>query len=94
MKFYQYPDWASEIIHHYWFLRYTRSFDSARRRKQYRLIAKEKKRLHEAGVEWELVRLLCRHMVNLKNINAEKRWWNAHQASLQNHLEFSEPSGA
>ena len=83
MQFYQYPPWANLIINYYWPLRYARSFDTARIRKQYRLIEKEKKRLHEAGVDDELVRLLCRHMVNLKNKPAEQRFWQAHHKTLQ-----------
>jgi phosphopantetheinyl transferase len=57
-------------------LRYIRCFNEARRRKQYRLIAKEKKRLYETGVDVEVVRLLCRHMANPRNSKAEKRFWN------------------
>lgn len=90
MSFYQYPEWAGGIIHHYWFLRYSRSFDSARRRQEYRRIAAEKKRLHEAGVDQEVVRLLCRHMVNLDNRKAEVRFWEAYQKSLQFSLPFAE----
>lgn len=86
MQFYRYPEWSGTIIHHYWHLRYARGFDSARIRKQYRLIEKEKKRLQDAGVCPEMVRLLCRHMVNPKNRKAEQRFWNAHFKSLQDSL--------
>ena len=90
MKFYQYPAWANAIMNHYWFLRHTRVFNLARKRKQYRLIAKEKKRLLTAGVDGETVRLLCRHMANLKNKQAESRWWSAHNKTLQKSLQFSD----
>jgi len=83
MQFYKYPEWAQRIQHHYWHLRYARGFDSARIRKQYRRIEGEKKRLHEAGVDRELVRLLCRHMVNPRNQRAARRFWEAHHRSLQ-----------
>ena len=86
MQFYQYPEWSSTIRQHYWHLRFARGFDGARIRKQYRLIEKEKKRLHDAGVDAELVRLLCRHMVNLDNRRAERRFWEAQQKSLQQPL--------
>ena len=89
MQFYQYPEWSGTIRHHYWHLRFARGFDTARIRKQYRLVEKEKKRLHEAGVDQELVRLLCRHMVNLRNQRAERRFWAAHQKSLQAVLPLS-----
>ncbi|PIX04150.1 MAG: hypothetical protein COZ20_02040 [Gallionellales bacterium CG_4_10_14_3_um_filter_54_96] len=77
-------------MNHYWFLRHTRVFNLARKRKQYRLIAKEKKRLLTAGVDGETVRLLCRHMANLKNKQAESRWWSAHNKTLQKSLQFSD----
>jgi hypothetical protein len=84
--FYKYPEWSSTIRTHYWHLRFARGFDLSRIRKQYRLIEKEKKRLHEAGVDQELVRLLCRHMVNTRNQKAQQRFWNAHLESLQYSL--------
>lgn len=55
----------------YWFIRYTRS--KSVKRKYYRLVTKEKKRLLEAGVDKEELRLLCRHLSNLKNEQAENR---------------------
>lgn len=53
----------------------TSQFDQAGRRRYYRLIEKEKRRLiDEIGVDPEEVRLLCRYLANLKNSNAEQRW--------------------
>ena len=86
MQFYRYPAWSDSIRQRYWFLRYARGFDLARIRKEYRKIEKEKKRLQEAGVDGELVRLLCRHMVNPRNQKAEQRFWQAHLQSLQKPL--------
>lgn len=40
--FHQYPDWTASIRNHYWHLRYTRCYDEARRRKEYRRIEAEK----------------------------------------------------
>lgn len=78
--FYQYPDWTKCIRNHYWHLRYVRGFHEARRRQEYRRIAAEKKRLLTAGVDFEAIRLLCRHLVNLENKQAEARWWKSHFA--------------
>ena len=86
MYFYQPPDWTQAIRNHYWHLRFARGFDSARIRKEYRLIEKEKKRLQQSGVDGELIRLYCRHMVNPRNKNAERRFWQAHLQSLQTVL--------
>lgn len=55
-------------------LRFTRKFDSARRRRIYRQIEHEKKRLIDSGVDAELVRLCCRSKANLKNQAARSRF--------------------
>lgn len=89
MYFYKYPEWTQTIRNHYWYLRFARGFNQARIRKEYRSIEAEKKRLQNAGVDGELVRLLCRHMVNLRNRKAEQRFWEAHHKSLQTPLPFS-----
>ena len=74
MHFYQYPEWSQTIRTHYWPLRYARGFDLVRIRKQCRLIEKEKKRLHLAG------------MVNPRNEKAAQRFWEAYVQSLQKQL--------
>lgn len=61
----------SKLNNYYWQIRYTRI--KAVRRKYYRYIAKEKKRLIETGVDAEELRLLCRHLSNLRNKQAEIR---------------------
>jgi len=77
------PPWSANLRNLYWFLRYKRAFDQAGRRRYYRLIEKEKRRLIEdVGVDQEEVRLLCRHLANLKNRNAEQRW-QAYAAQLR-----------
>ncbi len=86
MQFHKYPEWSATIRAHYWHLRCARGFDGARIRKEYRRIEAEKKRLHAAGVCPEVVRLLCRHMVNPRNRKAAERFWNAHLKSFQKSL--------
>ncbi len=81
MIFHQYPEWTAAIRNHYWHLRYRRGYDEARRRKEYRRIEAEKKRLQSEGVDFELIRLLCRHLVNLQNRRAELRWWSAYNGT-------------
>jgi hypothetical protein len=48
----------SNLFNHYWFIRYARHTSAKRR--YYRHAEKEKKRLLEAGVDPEELRLLCR----------------------------------
>lgn len=67
-----YPEYSATIRNYYWLLRYY-GRDTARRRKLYRQIAAEKKRLHEAGVDFEELRLLCRHLANPRNRAAADR---------------------
>ena len=81
--FFQYPAWTGVIRNHYWHLRYVRGFHEARRRREYRIIEAEKKRLRSEGVDSEAIRLLCRHLVNLQNKRAEARWWNCLLTSSQ-----------
>jgi hypothetical protein len=77
------PDWGGMLRNYYWQLRYLRPYDQAARRRYYRLIAVEKKRLHEEGVDFEEVRLFCRWMANPRNQSAEQRFLNY---SLQGRL--------
>lgn len=61
----------SKLTNLYWHIRYTRN--KSVKRKYYRYIAKEKKRLIGSGVDAEELRLYCRHLSNLRNEQAENR---------------------
>lgn len=62
----------SKLNNLYWFIRYTRN--KSVKRKYYRYVAKEKKRLVESGVDKEELRLLCRSLSNRLNSHAERRF--------------------
>lgn len=68
------PDWGEVLRNYYWNLRYSRLWDSAARRRIYRQIAAEKKRLIDSGVHFEEVRLYCRWMANPSNNAARMRF--------------------
>lgn len=69
------PPWSNRLCNLYVMLRFRRSFDLAARRKYYRRIHKEKRRIiEEFGVHEEEVRLLCRWMANPANRAAEMRY--------------------
>ena len=68
------PEWTGTLRNLYWCLRYNR-FDQAARRRYYRKIEVEKKRLLETGVDAEELRLLCRFLANPRNRNAEERYY-------------------
>ena len=68
------PKWGSTLANLYWNLRIIRNYNQALRRKYYRKIAHEKKRLEKIGVDPECVRLLCRFLANTRNPHAEQRF--------------------
>ncbi|MDR4513159.1 MAG: hypothetical protein R3E38_00530 [Nitrosomonas sp.] len=61
----------SKLYNLYWHIRYTRNRNTKRR--YYRYVAVEKKRLLEAGADPEEVRLLCRALSARLNRHAERR---------------------
>lgn len=66
------PAYATQLANHYWMLRFKRSRSGAARRRYYRYIRAEKKRLFLEGVDFEEIRLLCRHLANPANIHAQQ----------------------
>lgn len=73
------PEWGNLLRNHYYQIRQCRApnrTSQARRRRFYRYIKSEKKRLIESGVDAELVRLYCRSLSNLRNQNAAVRYEN------------------
>ena len=77
------------LRHLYHDLRLNRGWNEARRRKIYRQIEKEKRRLiDEIGADREEVRLLCRHLVNPQNSHAERRM-KAYRAERERSGEAS-----
>lgn len=69
------PAWAENLRSHYWQLRDSRGWNSARVRKFYRRIRSERDSLIRQGVNAELVRLLCRYLCNPSNEVSLIRFW-------------------
>jgi hypothetical protein len=67
------PAWSIRLANLYYLLRFYGCRNQARRRKLYRQISHERKRLLGAGVDGEEVRLLCRHLANPSNRHAAGR---------------------
>ncbi|MDR4520006.1 MAG: hypothetical protein R3E36_05320 [Nitrosomonas sp.] len=61
----------SKLRNIYWFIRYARHASAKRR--YYRHAAKEKKRLLEAGVDPEELRLICRTLSKRLDLFSERR---------------------
>lgn len=74
----------------YWFLRFNKR-NSARKRKYYRLIADEKKRLLLSGVDPEELRLFCRHLANPHNEFATRNL-TSYQKNMRVDRSFSSAS--
>ncbi|MCP5244429.1 MAG: hypothetical protein H6937_00050 [Burkholderiales bacterium] len=73
----------SKLYNHYWFIRYARN--SSAKRRYYRYVEKEKKRLLVAGIDPEELRLLCRHLDNLRNRHAGNASNNTGKSTKQFH---------
>lgn len=67
------PTWSSRLANLYYLKRYCRKPDHACRRKAWRKIAVEKKRLLSEGVEYIELHLVCRYLTNPRNRNAQDR---------------------
>ncbi|SOD22419.1 hypothetical protein [Nitrosomonas ureae] len=65
----------------YWRIRYTRN--KSEKRKFYRYVFKEKKRLIESGVDKEELRLLCSALSNTLNLHAERRLSQSREDNFQ-----------
>lgn len=65
--------WSHSLANLYWLKRYCRSPDQNCRRRIWRKIAAEKKRLLSEGVEYLELHLVCRHLTNPRNQNAADR---------------------
>lgn len=76
----------SRLFNLYWHIRYYR--DASIKRRYYRYVAVEKKRLIESGVDLEELRLLCRHLANPCNRFAA-RDLEAYRKKLKENLPFS-----
>lgn len=74
----------SKLLNLYWFVRYHRKKNIKRR--YYRYIADEKKRLIASGVDSEELRLLCRTLARRLNLHAEKRLKTYRESMLKDRI--------
>lgn len=71
----------SKLNNLYWQIRYHRN--PSIKRRYYRYVADEKKRLLAAGVDPEELRLMCRALSGRLNLHAEKRLKNYRNTNLK-----------
>jgi hypothetical protein len=67
------PEWTATIRNLYWLKRACRAWDNACRRRIWRKIAAEKKRLLQAGVPYIELHLITRVLTNPDNPNSSAR---------------------
>jgi hypothetical protein len=65
------PKWASLLNNYYWRIR-VEGRNKALRRKFYRLVRIEKLRLLESGVPLSQINAVCKYLVSLKQVNADR----------------------
>lgn len=65
------PTWSYKLSNLYYIIR-VEGRDTSKRRKAYRDIQKEKLRLVEAGIDVLDVVAVCKYLVSLKQINADR----------------------
>lgn len=65
------PEWASQLNNYYWRVR-VQYRNKTTRRKYYRLIQREKLRLAEAGISMHKINAVCKYLVSLKEVNADR----------------------
>lgn len=67
----QIPQWGYNLNNYYWTVRVEKR-NKAKLRKAYRMIEAEKLKLVEAGHQIEVVNALCKYLVSLKQVNADR----------------------
>jgi len=65
------PKWANLLNNYYWRVR-VEGRNKSLKRKYYRLIKKEKLRLVELGIPVSQINSVCKYLVSLKQINADR----------------------
>jgi len=65
------PDWAGDLNNYYWRIR-NEGRDKTKRRKYYRRVRAERLRLVEAGICLNKVDAVCKYLVSLKQVNADR----------------------
>lgn len=82
------PKWSDNLRHHYFMIRFN-SRNKTTKRKYYKLIEKEKLRLVESGIDYTKINAVCKYLVSLKQINADRLHMALQEESKQLSFDFS-----
>lgn len=81
------PLWAQTLNGYYWRIR-TEARNKTTRRKFYRMVQKEKLRLAEAGICPHKINAVCKYLVSLKQVNADRMHLALESESQQLCFQF------
>jgi hypothetical protein len=82
------PKWATLLSNYYYRIR-VEGRNKSLRRKFYRLVRIEKLRLLESGVPMSQINCVCKYLVSLKQINAERMTIELESDSKQLSFDFN-----
>lgn len=81
------PEWARALNNYYYRIR-VEGRNKAVRRKFYRLVRIEKLRLLESGVPLSQINVVCKYLVSLKQVNAERMAIELERETKQLSFDF------
>lgn len=81
------PDWAINLKHYYFLIRVC-CRNKTTRRKTYRKIRIERLRLTELGYETAQINAVCKYLVSLKQINADRLVIALQARQIQTSFDF------
>lgn len=81
------PFWAKKLANLYYPIR-VEGRNKTKRRLYYRLVAAEKLRLAEAGIEQELINAVCRYLSDLKVVSGRRVMNLIQNPSPQSSIRF------
>jgi hypothetical protein len=83
------PSWAALLNNYYWRVR-VEGRNKALRRKYYRLIRLERLKLLEAGISASQLNCVCKYLVSLKQVNADRLTAELKADSVQLSFNFND----
>ncbi len=81
------PAWANLLNNYYWRIR-VEGRNKSLRRKYYRKVRAERLRLLESGVPLSHINVVCKYLVSLKQVNAERMAIELQAESKQLAFDF------
>lgn len=84
------PNWANQLNNYYWVLRVEKR-NKAKVRRYYRLAFKEKLRLVEGGIRYEVIDALCKYLLKLDRRSLARFEEARNEPDVQLRLQYFDP---